>query len=178
VSRKKRVLQALGLEDEFNELFGVKPRGAAPKKQPVPRPEIENIMAYPPLAARGAEPNILAGRPMYDTAQATYAMRNMSPAELEDALASGVFRLPPSGKTQHGEGKKWWSPADEEGVFGRNWVKGGGEGARVRVPISDFSATSLIPIRGAQRWDAKAKKWVPLKSEFAVGGLAVKRKKK
>lgn len=31
MSRKKRVLQALGLEDEFNELFGVKPKGRAPR---------------------------------------------------------------------------------------------------------------------------------------------------
>lgn len=36
MSRKKRILQALGLEDEYNELFGVRPRAATPRA-PTPR---------------------------------------------------------------------------------------------------------------------------------------------
>lgn len=33
MSRTKRVLKALGLDDEFDELFGVKPKGRAPRAQ-------------------------------------------------------------------------------------------------------------------------------------------------
>ena len=38
MSRKKRILQALGLEDEFNELFGVRPRAATPRTVPSQNP--------------------------------------------------------------------------------------------------------------------------------------------
>lgn len=132
-------------------------------------------MAYPPLAARDAKPSILEGRPMHNIEQAMYASRNMSLAEIEDALASGVFQLPPSGQTKHGVGQKWWSPADEEGVFGRPWNKGAGT---VRVPIGDFTPDAPLSVKTAQRWDAMAKKWVPLKSDFAVGGRVAGSKKR
>ncbi len=38
MSRTKRVLKALGLDDEFDELFGVKPKGRAPRAQQAPQP--------------------------------------------------------------------------------------------------------------------------------------------
>lgn len=147
-------------------------RGAAPQDAP---PTIENIIVYPEFTPEGAPSSILYGRPMRSAEEATYASRNMSLAEIEDALASGVFRLPPSGETRHGVGKKWWSPADEEGVFGRTWAKGSGT---VRVPMSAFTPDAPLSVRAAQRWDDEVGAWVPMvpgDARKARGGLAVKK---
>lgn len=139
---------------------------------------IENVIAYPDFIPEGAPASILAGRPMRSAEDATYVSRNLSPAELEDALASGVFRMPQSGQTKHGEGKKWWSPADEEGVFGRRWAKGTDT---VRVPMAAFTPNAPLSVKAAQRWDDELGAWVPMTSgetRKARGGLAVKKAKK
>lgn len=199
MSRKKRILQTLeAAGDAVEDFFAVKPKAprrqqASPSQNPLavelakaaatraPRRRqepIENIIAYPEFAPEGAPLNMLYGRPMRSAEEATYASRNMSLAEIEDALASGVFRLPPSGETKHGAGKKWWSPADEEGVFGRTWVKGSDT---VRVPMSAFTPNKPLSVKAAQRWDREAGAWVPMvpgATRKARGGLAVKRKKK
>lgn len=127
-----------------------------------PAPEMENVMAYPEFTPEGAPVSMLAGRPMSSAEQALYASRRMSAAELQDAMASGEFRMPPSGQTQHGVGKKWWSPADDEGVFGRPWAKGGPDAATVRVPMDQFNRDFPIRAAAAQRWDAATQSWVPL----------------
>lgn len=124
-------------------------------------PQIENVIAYPKFTPSGERASILEGRPMAGPEQATFAQRKVSQAELDDAIQAGVFKMPESGETKHGVGKKWWTPADESGQFGRVWGKGGG-GALIRVPIGEFSASSPISTRTAEVWSESTKSWVPL----------------
>lgn len=117
-----------------------------------------NVVAYPDLVPVGTKAGLLSGRPMNSKDQAIYAVRKVSQEELADAKKTGEFLMPPTGSTKHGVGKKWWSPADDQGLFGRDWSKGTG-GAIVRVPMSEFKPTSPISIKSAQIWNEQSRTW-------------------
>lgn len=78
--------------------------------------------------------SILSGRLPSSAEDVTHAYRNMSQAELDNAIATGRLRkTPASVKTDWDKSQKFWSPGDEAGSFGRTWK--GASDATVRAPI-------------------------------------------
>ena len=121
-------------------------------------PRVSNQIVPAPDPA--AKTNILAGRALTSPDQVKYAQRSMSAAELEDALARGRFAGPRDGTkfSAPGENKKWWSAADDEGIFGRPWQRAG---ARVvRLPVSKVPKSRAASIKHAEVLDGD--EWVKL----------------
>ncbi len=131
-----------------------------------------------PLPDPAAKSGMLTGRALTSPEQVTHASRNVSPQELDDILKRGYF-LNPEGGTKHTQQQnispdsKWWSAADENGVFGRQWAKGA---HTVRVPIGKMVPEEAVSADFAEIFDPVANAWKPLRK--ARGGFAVQRRRK
>jgi len=137
-------------------------------------PRVVNNIAYPALVPRDAPSSMLTGRALHDLSQVTHASRKLSAEELADAMKTGFFQAPKEGsKHAGGKNEKWWSPADDQGIFGRVWNKGGVGSATVRVPIDKVPSGKGVSIKHAEVYDETAKKWVPAKQYLASGGIVV-----
>lgn len=120
-----------------------------------------------------AKTSILEGRGLTSPEQVKYAQRNISTAELVDVLKRGRFNAPPKGSKHSEIPAKWWSAADEQGVFGRTWVKGD---HTVRVPNDKVTAGRAVSAKHAEIFDPATKDWVPLGAyakKYAIGGIVV-----
>lgn len=120
-----------------------------------------------------AKTSILEGRALTSPKQVTHAQRNISTAELEDALKRGRFNAPAQGSKHSETPAKWWSAADEKGVFGRTWVKGE---HTVRVPAGKVTPGRAVSAKHAEIYDPATKQWLPLGTyakKYAIGGVVI-----
>jgi hypothetical protein len=145
--------------------------------RPVVRPpSVTNSVVYPELTPMGTPVNTggasLTGRQLFDPDKVTHASRNISDAELKDILSKGAAYAPKKTKHSSAEGNtKWWSAADNKGVFGRNWAKGQ---HTIRAPMDKISKNKPVTVADLQFYDRVKGAWVPLSShEFARGGVII-----
>lgn len=109
-------------------------------------PRVKNIVAKSDLKY-GEPTDMFKGRSPASDKDITYAQRKVSQQELDDIRSLG-YAMPPVAGTKYSQSDKptkWWSPADDQGQFGRNWAKGD---ATVRIPTDKLS-----PKRAASRDD-------------------------
>jgi hypothetical protein len=157
-------------ENTLNAAMLVSGLGAGKVARP---PSIYNEVVYPELTPMGTPVGTggvsITGRQLFDPDKVTHASRNVSDAELKDMLAKGALYAPSRKKYLHPEkNPKWWSAADDQGVFGRNWAKGQ---HTIRAPIDKVSKNKPVTVADAEFYDRAKKAWVPLSShEFAKGG--------
>lgn len=126
-----------------------------------------------PIPNPTAKTSILEGRALTSSDQATHAQRNISTAELQDVIKRGRFNAPASGSKHSETPAKWWSAADEEGVFGRTWAKGE---HTVRVPAGKVTPGRAVSAKYAEIYDSATKQWLPLGTyakKYAIGGVVV-----
>lgn len=151
----------------------VAPRAALAAEERVLGQRLENVVVPKPNAA--AKASILEGRALRTPEQVTHVQRNMSPAELEDALKTGRFNVPKGGtKFSQGDMRKWWSAADSEGIFGRPWARTGS--VTVRMPASKVPAGRAASAKHAEVLDPATKSWMPLREygkKYAIGGVVI-----
>lgn len=117
--------------------------------------------------------SVLGGRALTRPEQVTFAQRNISTAELADALKHGRFNAPPKGSKHSDTPAKWWSAADDKGVFGRSWAKGE---HTVRLPATKVSPNRAASTKHAEVFDPQSKMWVPLSlyaKKYAIGGVVI-----
>ena len=99
----------------------------------------------------------------------------MSPDELADALKTGRFNVPKGGtKFSKGDMRKWWSAADEEGIFGRPWARTGS--VTVRMPAGKLPKGRAASAKHAEAYDPATKSWLPLREygkKYAIGGVVI-----
>lgn len=140
---------------------------------------VKNVVVAP---APGKS-NLLTGRLPESPGSVSHAYRNMSSAELQDAIATGMFRKNPS-PTRNSlwdVNSKYWSSGDVEGAFGRTW-KGAAEES-VRVPIKKVSPNWAVKTKNAEKLNKETKTWEPFKKGGAVrakvrgNGIATRVKK-
>ena len=150
------------------------PRVAAAADEALLGQRLSNRVVPEPNPA--AKTTMLEGRGLTSPSQVTHAQRNMSHAELEAALKSGRFTVPKEG-TKFSSAKspaKWWSAADETGVFGRPWNRA--NTVTVRMPIDKLPKNRAASIKHAEIYDSEAKSWVPVRSyamKYAIGGTVI-----
>lgn len=123
-----------------------------------------------------ATPTIFDRRPLVNAGQVTHARRNVSTAELQDAIRRGRFEVPKEGSAfnKPGSRDKWWSAADAEGTFGRPWKTS--QPHTVRVPIDKVPKGRAVSVRHAEVYDPDAKCWVPVgvyAKKYAIGGVVI-----
>lgn len=132
---------------------------------------LDNIVVPKPNPA--AETSLTKGRGLTSPEQVTYASRRVSTAELEDVLKKGRFNEPPQGSKHTDKPAKWWSAADEQGIFGRHWPKGEHV---VRVPIGKVNPGRAVSAKHAEVFDPATKQWVPFSmyaKKYAMGGVVI-----
>lgn len=120
-----------------------------------------------------AKTSMLEGRALNTPSQITHAQRNISTAELEDVLKHGRFNAPARGSKHSETPAKWWSAADEKGVFGRSWAKGE---HTIRVPANKVSSGRAVSAKHAEVYDPDSKMWVPLSlyaKKYSIGGVVI-----
>ena len=117
-------------------------------------PRVVNRIVPEPNPA--AKTNMLEGRALNSPEQVRYAQRLMSEAELEDAIKRGRFVVPRDGTkfSAPGENQKWWSAADDEGIFGRPWNRSGAK--LVRLPVGKVPRNRAAATKNAEVWDSEA----------------------
>lgn len=138
-------------------------RGLGAAEQRILGQRLENIVVPEPNFT--AKSSILEGRALNRPGQVTHVQRNMSPAELEDAIKTGRFNVPEGGtKFSQGDKRKWWSAADEEGIFGRPWARTGS--VTVRMPAGALPKGRAASIKNAEILDPTTNSWMPLREYF------------
>jgi hypothetical protein len=132
--------------------LGVKALNAVGDRVLGPR-VVNQIVPKPDPAAKS---NMLEGRALNSAEQVKYAQRLMSEAELEDAIKRGRFVVPRDGTkfSAPGENQKWWSAADDEGIFGRPWNRSNAK--LVRLPVGKVPKNRAAATKNAQVWDSEA----------------------
>jgi hypothetical protein len=117
-------------------------------------PKVVNRIVPEPDPA--AKTNMLEGRALNSPEQVKYAQRLMSEAELEDAIKRGRFVVPRDGTkfSAPGENQKWWSAADDEGMFGRPWNRS--DAKLVRLPVGKVPRNRAAATKNAEVWDSEA----------------------
>jgi hypothetical protein len=132
--------------------LGVKVANAVGDRVLGPR-VVNRIVPEPDPAAKT---NMLEGRALNSPEQVRYAQRLMSEAELEDAIKRGRFVVPRDGTkfSAPGENQKWWSAADDEGIFGRPWNRSGAK--LVRLPVGKVPKNRAAATKNAEVWDSEA----------------------
>jgi len=167
-------LAALPLAVAARPLAGVARRGALAVDEAVLGQRTRNRVVPEPNPQ--AKTSMLEGRALNDPEQVKYGFRRMSLAELDDAAKSGRFRVPKEGTkfNEAGSKDKWWSAADDEGIFGRPWKSNAPYA--VRLPASNIPRGRAAPAKYAEVYDEAAKKWMPFKEytkKYAIGGIVV-----
>lgn len=132
--------------------LGVKVANAVGDRVLGPR-VVNRIVPEPDPAAKT---NMLEGRALNSPEQVRYAQRLMSEVELEDAIKRGRFVVPRDGTkfSAPGENQKWWSAADDEGIFGRPWNRSGAK--LVRLPVGKVPKNRAAATKNAEVWDSEA----------------------
>ena len=117
-------------------------------------PRVVNRIVPEPDPA--AKTNILEGRALNSPEQVRYAQRLMSEGELEDAIKRGRFVVPRDGTkfSAPGANQKWWSAADDEGMFGRPWNRS--DAKLVRLPVGKVPKNRAAATKNAEVWDSEA----------------------
>jgi hypothetical protein len=117
-------------------------------------PRVVNRIVPEPNPA--AKTNMLEGRALNSPEQVRYAQRLMSEAELEDAIKRGRFVVPRDGTkfSAPGQNQKWWSAADDEGIFGRPWNRS--DAKLVRLPVGKVPRNRAAATKNAEVWDSEA----------------------
>ena len=101
---------------------------------------------------------MLSGRNPATNKDITYAQRKVSQQELNDIKSLG-YAVPPVAGTKFSKSdqpEKWWSPADAQGQFGRNWNKGD---VTIRVPIDRLPAKKAVAAHELEIQDPKTGVW-------------------
>lgn len=152
----------------------VAPRAALAAEERVLGQRTVNRVVPEPNPA--AKPTIFDKRPLTDASQVTHARRNISTAELEDALKRGRFEVPKEGTAfnRSGSKDKWWSAADENGTFGRPWKTS--QPHMVRIPIDKVPKGRAVSAKYAEVYDPATKSWMPLREygkKYAIGGVVI-----
>lgn len=132
--------------------LGVKAANAVGDRVLGPR-VVNRIVPEPDPAAKT---NILEGRALNSPEQVRYAQRLMSEGELEDAIKRGRFVVPRDGTkfSAPGANQKWWSAADDEGMFGRPWNRS--DAKLVRLPVGKVPKNRAAATKNAEVWDSEA----------------------
>jgi len=120
-------------------------------------PRVRNTIAKSDLKY-GEPPTTLGGRNPASEKDITYAQRKVSQQELDDIKNLG-YAVPPVTGTKFSQAdkpEKWWSPADSQGQFGRNWNKGD---ATVRIPVDKLPANRAARSDDMQVQDPKTGEW-------------------
>lgn len=120
-------------------------------------PRVRNIVAKSDLKY-GEPPATLAGRNPASEKDITYAQRRVSQQELDDIRSTG-YAVPPVTGTKFSRSdqpEKWWSPADSQGQFGRNWAKGD---ATIRIPTNQLPKNRAARSDDMQVQDPKTGEW-------------------
>ena len=133
------ILTGIGLVPGIGD--GVSKVGTAAVKR-----AMRNELVHP---AVGAVENMLDGRVPKSLNDILYGSRRTNMEELLDASEKGEF-LPNPAKRYSTEDVKWWSGADESGIFGRPWIKGGADPFTVRVPKGNLPPDSPVLAEHAQ----------------------------
>jgi hypothetical protein len=120
-------------------------------------PRVKNIV--PKLDLKYGEPSsMLGGRNPASEKDIAYAQRKVSDQELSDIKSLG-YAVPPVTGTKFSKAEqpeKWWSPADAQGQFGRNWNKGD---ATIRVPMSQLPTKRAAAAHDMEIQDPKTGAW-------------------
>jgi hypothetical protein len=122
--------------------------------------KVLNELVHPEIGSVG---DFLTGRVPGSIDQITHGSRNTSIHELMDALEQGAFMPNPANK--FAENKKWWSAADNDGIFGRQWNKGGGDPYTVRVPKANLPPNAPALAEHAEVFNKNTGVWDPF-AEF------------
>lgn len=120
-------------------------------------PRVRNIVAKSDLKF-GEPPATLGGRNPASEKDITYAQRKVSQQELDDIRSSG-YAVPPVTGTKFSRSdqpEKWWSPADSQGQFGRNWAKGD---ATIRIPVNQLPKNRAARSDDMQVQDPRTGEW-------------------
>ena len=120
-------------------------------------PGVRNIVAKSGLKY-GEPPTTLGGRNPATDKDITYAQRKVSQQELDDIRDLG-YAVPPVTGTKFSKAdqpEKWWSPADAQVQFGRNWNKGD---ANIRIPMDKLPANRAANREDMQVQDPKTGEW-------------------
>jgi hypothetical protein len=106
----------------------------------------------------GEPASMFSGRNPATNKDITYAQRKVSNQELSDIKNLG-YAVPPVSGTKFSQAdrpEKWWSPADAQGQFGRNWNKGD---ATVRIPVDKLPAKRAASRDDMEIQDPKTGDW-------------------
>ena len=165
-------LAALPLAAAARPLASVARRGALAVDEAVLGQRTKNLVVPKPDPA--AKSNMLSGRALNSPEQIKYAQRLVSPAELMDALKRGRFETPKKGTkfSEPGKNEKWWSAADDEGIFGRPWNRTNTQ--LVRFPIGKIPKNRAAAVKHAEIRDGDS--WIPLSEyakKYAIGGVVI-----
>lgn len=120
-------------------------------------PSVRNIVAKSDLKF-GEPPTMLGGRNPASEKDITYAQRKVSQQELDDIRSLG-YAVPPVAGTKFSRSdqpEKWWSPADSQGQFGRNWAKGD---RTVRIPVDQLPKNRAARSDDMQVQDPRTGEW-------------------
>lgn len=123
-------------------------------------PRVKNTVFKKDLTY-GKSTDALSARQPDSEKSITHAQRKISKQELDDIKTLG-YAVPPVTGTKFSKAnrpEKWWSPADQQGQFGRNWAKGD---ATVRVPVEKLPKNRAVPSHDMQIQDPKTGAWKPL----------------
>lgn len=120
-------------------------------------PRVRNIVPKTDLKY-GQPQSTLGGRNPRSEKDITYAQRKVSQQELDDIRSSGYAVSPATGTkfSKPDQPEKWWSPADAQGQFGRNWNKGD---ATVRIPMNQLPKNRAARRDDMQVQDPKTGEW-------------------
>jgi len=166
-------LTAIGLVPGVGDMISGAGRTALRNVDMLRRPKVENVVVWPDLTPPESIGNIISGRPMYSRSQATHASRDMTEAELYDMHQRG-YMLPSEEGAAFGSPqnpKKWFSPRDKEGIFGRPWRGRGGQ--TVRLPIDKLPPNRAVRAGETQVFDKVQGRFVPFDEfmeDFLRGG--------
>lgn len=132
---------------------------------------LKNVVVPEPNPA--AKTTYTEGRALTNPNQIKYVSRNISTQELDDIFKTGRFNEPPQGSKHTNKPEKWWSAADEEGIFGRHWPKGQ---HTVRMPVGKLPKGRAASAKHAEIFDPATKSWMPLREygkKYAIGGVVI-----
>jgi hypothetical protein len=148
-------------------------RGARAVDEALMGQRVTNHVVPKPNAS--LKPTILDRRPLTSPEQVTHASRNISAAELKDAIKRKQFAVPSEGTkfNKTGEKDKWWSAADEKGTFGRPWKSS--QPHRVRVPIDKIPKGRAVSIKHAEVLDPATNSWKPIPRKANGGEINASR---
>ena len=120
-------------------------------------PRVRNTVAKSDLKY-GEPPTMLGGRNPASEKDITYAQRRVSQQELADIKDLG-YAVPPVAGTkfsQPNKPEKWWSAADAQGQFGRNWAKGD---SNIRIPMDKLPARRAASRDDMEIQDPRTGEW-------------------